>query len=75
MAADESGHSLEQQIACCVRELAFRERVYPRWVKDGKIKQPAADYQMACMRSVIRTLERLQQAPKAAAKLEGGKDG
>jgi hypothetical protein len=53
-------YTIEQQIACVVRELAFRERVYPRWVADKKMTQKVADYQLSCMRSVLYTLERLK---------------
>src|SRR6478672_7720338 len=29
--------SLEDQVACVRRELAMRERVYPRWVSEGRM--------------------------------------
>lgn len=39
--------------ACAERELAMRERVYPRWVRDGKMKAADADREIACMRAIV----------------------
>jgi len=33
--------------------------VYPRWVSKGKMKKAEADYEIACMKDVERTLEKL----------------
>lgn len=52
--------SLDQQIACVKRELGFRARVYPRFVFAGKLTQAKADFEIACMKEVLATLERLQ---------------
>lgn len=49
--------SLEDQIACVERELAFRARVYPRWVADRKLLQATADLEMERMRAVLETLK------------------
>ncbi len=56
--------SLEEQIACVERELAFRQRVYPRWVKakPPKITQAKADQELERMRAVRETLLELQRA-------------
>lgn len=51
--------SLQEQIACVKREIAMRARVYPRWVESGKLKQAAADKEIAHMTAVLRTLEGL----------------
>jgi hypothetical protein len=53
--------SIPDQIKCARRELAMRERVYPRWVQDGRMKQDAADREMAAMAAIVKTLEGLQQ--------------
>lgn len=45
------------QIACVKREIALRERVYPKWVAAGRMKQQAADHEIAAMRAVLATLE------------------
>lgn len=46
----------EQLVACVDREIAFRRRVYPRWVAAGKLTQAAADEQMALMQAVRQRL-------------------
>lgn len=48
--------TLDAQIECIRREISFRERVYPRWVRQGKLTQQAADIEMARMRAVLNTL-------------------
>ena len=45
------------QIACIEREIAMRERVYPRWVNEGRMKQNKADAELAAMRAVLATLK------------------
>ena len=47
---------LAVQIKCVLREIAMRERVYPKWVKDGRMKQESADYEIATMKDVLHTL-------------------
>ena len=55
------------------REIAMRERVYPNWVKNGKMKLDQADYQIEAMRAVLRTLtfcgdsKRALDAPEQAS--------
>ena len=48
--------TLEDQISCVRRELGFRERLYPRWVADGRMTQKQADDEITTMRAVLRTL-------------------
>lgn len=54
--------TLEEQIEEVERELAIRERVYPRWINASKPKiSPAvADKQMKRMRAVRDSLIRLR---------------
>jgi len=42
------------------REIAMREANYPRWVRQGTLKQATADRQLGAMRAVLDTLVRLQ---------------
>ena len=42
--------------ACCKRELAFRERVYPRWIDKGTLKPEKAKLEIELMRSVVEFL-------------------
>jgi len=51
--------TLGMQIASVKREIQMRERVYPKLVGAGKMKQHTADIEMAAMRAVLATLEKL----------------
>ncbi len=52
---------IDAQIACIERELGFRERLYPRWVKTAKMTQEIADAEISRMRAVLLTLQRVQR--------------
>jgi hypothetical protein len=60
MPGEGSKVSLADQIASVQREIAMRERVYPKWVSAGRMKQVAADRELAAMRAVLATLEALR---------------
>ena len=47
---------LDAQMREVEREIRQRERVYPRWVADGRMTQAAADRQLGVMRAVLNTL-------------------
>lgn len=49
--------TLDEKIACVRREVEMRRRVYPNWVRSGRISQAHADHQIACMESVLADLE------------------
>ncbi len=49
--------ALEDQIKCVRREIAMRERVYPRWVDSGKMTPVAMARELDTMRAVLITLE------------------
>lgn len=51
---------LDAQIKEVQREIATRERVYPRFVSNGTLKQATADRQMTVMRAVLNTLTTLR---------------
>ena len=51
-----------EQLKCVRREIAMRERVYPRWVADRKMTQTKADAEIAAMQSVAETLIPLAQS-------------
>lgn len=53
--------TLDEQIACVKRELSLRSRVYPRWTATGKLKPATADSEIAAMRAVLETLERVKR--------------
>ncbi len=52
---------LDDQIACVEREIAMRERAYPRWVERGRMGQSEADRELLFMRAVLHTLQRVQR--------------
>ena len=56
--------TIAEQIDCIERELRFREFVYPRRVRDGKMSQAEADRQIALMEAVQATLERIGREQK-----------
>jgi hypothetical protein len=51
--------SLSDQIKCAKRELAMRERLYPKRVREGSMKREAADYELASMKAIVDSLEAL----------------
>jgi hypothetical protein len=48
--------SIDDQIKCVRRELGMRHRVYAKWVEGGRMKQDAADKELAAMQAVLDTL-------------------
>lgn len=52
--------TLQDQIDCVTREIGFRERLFPRWVRDNKLTQKTADLEIARMKAVRETLVNLQ---------------
>jgi len=52
--------TLEEQIAEARRELTLRRKVYPAWVKSGKLDMTTAHYQLQAMEAIVKTLERLE---------------
>lgn len=57
--------SLDQQIACLAREIAVRERCYPKWVKENRLLQTKADHEIGAMRAALTTLQSLKENPSA----------
>jgi hypothetical protein len=53
--------ALVDQIACVKREIAMRERTYPRWVSTGQMSKAKAAHETACMSAVLVTLLDLQR--------------
>lgn len=54
--APQRNISLDEQIKCVRRELALRERVYPGWVKSGRMNPERAAREIASMQAVLDTL-------------------
>ena len=51
----------EQRLTELRRELETRERVYPDWVRAGRLAQRTADHREQVLRDVLADLERLYQ--------------
>jgi len=64
--------TLDEQIKCVGRETGLRKAVYPRFVASKKLTQEKADYELAAMEEVYKTLKALKAdsgakvAPNAA---------
>jgi hypothetical protein len=54
-------------VACVEREIAMRNRVYPRWVAAGRVPQARADQEIALMRAVLAVLKERAPAPAPPA--------
>ncbi|MEY4299849.1 MAG: hypothetical protein RIR25_1085 [Verrucomicrobiota bacterium] len=52
--------SIAEQIAEVQRELDMRRRVYPKWVKDLKLTQDAANRQIRVMAEALDTLQQVK---------------
>jgi len=50
---------LTEQLAEARRELALRRKVYPAWVKSGRLDMATAHYQLQAMEAIVKTLMRL----------------
>jgi hypothetical protein len=48
--------SLDDQVACVRRELGLRQRLYPRWVADGKMTADQAAKEINAMKAVLDTV-------------------
>ena len=42
----------EDKLKCAERELKMRERVYPRWVENGKLSDAKAAKEIAAMKAI-----------------------
>lgn len=64
------GLGIEEQIASVEREIAMRERAYPRWVEQRRMTAKTAAREIACMKAVLATLRRVgseDQGERASA--------
>lgn len=50
--------SKHELIACVAREIAMRERLYPGWVRAGKMGQNEAEAEIAKMKAVLEVVKR-----------------
>jgi hypothetical protein len=48
--------SIDEMIGCAKREVAMRERCYPRWVQEGRMSEHKAELEIAYMQAIVRKL-------------------
>ena len=46
-----------EKIACLKREVAMRERNYPRWVENKRMRQDQADREIRVMKAILHDYE------------------
>jgi hypothetical protein len=56
--------SAAEKHAEAVREIAMRERLYPRWIANGAISKQQADHRIAIMREVADDYRRLAETER-----------
>lgn len=61
--------SAQQKWACAQREWAYRNRVYPRWVAEGKMSKAKADHELAVMLAIEQDYRKLAEAEAVAGRL------
>lgn len=54
--------TLDQQIAEVRRELAMREKLYPKWVSEKRLKPEAAERCLNAMKAVLATLNNIKES-------------
>lgn len=51
--------TIDEQINEVKREIAMRQKVYPKWVESGSLPKPKADFQILAMEAVLVSLQDL----------------
>jgi hypothetical protein len=41
------------KMKCCERELALRGKVYPAWIRNGRMKKATAERELALMEAIL----------------------
>jgi hypothetical protein len=57
--------SLDDQIACALRESSMRARVYPRFIASGKMSVEQARREQIAMQAITATLQQVRLAQRA----------
>lgn len=61
--------TVADKLACAKRELAMRERVYPRWVKDQRMTKENSEKEIAIMRAIVADYQAQVDALEIAGRL------
>jgi hypothetical protein len=56
-----SSITIQDKLACVVRELGYRQHVYPRLIASKKLSQSQADRQIAVMEAIVEDYRRSAQ--------------
>lgn len=57
---DVPAPTLDEQIHCVEREVLMRQRNYPNWILQSRMKQENGDIEIARMKAVADSLRRLK---------------
>jgi hypothetical protein len=52
---------ISELLKCAERELAMRERVYPKRVQEGKMDAVKAAHELECMKDIVQLLGEMGQ--------------
>lgn len=66
------GVTLDDQIACALRELKMRRSVYPRLMGQGKLSPDFAAHQLAAMEAIVVTLKQCKERGEIVTRITGG---
>ncbi len=58
--------TIQEQLECVERELAYRHRCYPRWVEQGRMQLDQASRELVRMEAVRDTLKAMQPQQEMA---------
>jgi hypothetical protein len=58
---DLRGYTAKQLLACALREVSQRHRVYPRFVEKGSMSQAQADAQIGMMEAIAELLAEMAE--------------
>jgi len=64
--------SLSDQLQCARRELALRQRVYPCWVRQGRLTREKAQHETECMDAIVSMLEKARRLEEVSQEMRGG---
>ena len=64
--------NLNDLLGCARRELAFRERCYPKWIERGTMSQARAETELILMRQLVDFL--VHCGFKAVTRLDKARD-
>ena len=52
------------KLACAEREVKMRERVYPRWIEDGRISAGKAAHEIATMKAIAEDYRKAAESER-----------